>query len=68
MIRRLTLKNWRNYQDVTVEFGVGTTFVVASNGMGRPRWSKLHGGHSLARLCQVAMLRSALVQSPPWRL
>jgi DNA repair exonuclease SbcCD ATPase subunit len=35
MIRRLTLKNWRNYEDATIEFGVGTTFIVASNGMGK---------------------------------
>jgi DNA repair exonuclease SbcCD ATPase subunit len=35
MIRRLTLRNWRNYEDVTVSFGPGTTFVVASNGVGK---------------------------------
>ena len=35
MIRRLTLRNWRNYEDITVEFGAGTTFVVASNGVGK---------------------------------
>ena len=35
MIRQLTLRNWRNYEDVTVEFGAGTTFVVASNGVGK---------------------------------
>lgn len=35
MIRRLTLKNWRNYDDITVNFEAGTTFVVASNGVGK---------------------------------
>ncbi|GAB3429068.1 ATP-binding protein [Flindersiella endophytica] len=35
MIRRLTLKNWRNYEDATVDFRAGTTFVVASNGVGK---------------------------------
>lgn len=35
MIKRLSLQNWRSYQDATVEFGTGTTFVVASNGVGK---------------------------------
>lgn len=35
MIKRLSLRNWRSYQDATVEFGTGTTFVVASNGVGK---------------------------------
>lgn len=35
MIRRLSLRNWRNYEDATIEFGPGTTFVVASNGVGK---------------------------------
>jgi DNA repair exonuclease SbcCD ATPase subunit len=35
MIRRLTLRNWRNYEDITVKFEAGTTFVVASNGVGK---------------------------------
>src|SRR3954451_21067355 len=35
MIRRLTLINWRNYEDVTIRFGAGTTFVVAPNGVGK---------------------------------
>jgi DNA repair exonuclease SbcCD ATPase subunit len=35
MIKRLSLKNWRSYEDATVEFGAGTTFVVASNGVGK---------------------------------
>lgn len=35
MIRALTLTNWRNYEDVRIELGAGTTFVVASNGVGK---------------------------------
>lgn len=35
MIKKLTLRNWRNYEDVTFRFGPGTTFVVASNGVGK---------------------------------
>jgi DNA repair exonuclease SbcCD ATPase subunit len=35
MIGRLQLKNWRNYEDVTLSFEPGTTFVVASNGVGK---------------------------------
>ena len=45
MIRRLTLQNWRNDEDITVEFGAGTTFVIPSNGVGKtslveaPQWA-----------------------------
>ncbi|MEC3978723.1 AAA family ATPase [Amycolatopsis sp. H20-H5] len=35
MIKKLTLTNWRSYEDVTIPFGPGTTFVVASNGIGK---------------------------------
>ncbi|MCT7661008.1 ATP-binding protein [Mycobacterium deserti] len=35
MLKTLTLHNWRNYDDLTVTFGQGTTFVVASNGVGK---------------------------------
>lgn len=35
MIRTLKLTNWRNYEDVTLNFEPGTTFVVASNGVGK---------------------------------
>jgi DNA repair exonuclease SbcCD ATPase subunit len=35
MIRRLVLKNWRNYEDIDLEFGPGTTFIVAPNGIGK---------------------------------
>jgi DNA repair exonuclease SbcCD ATPase subunit len=35
VIRKLTLTNWRNYEDVEIELGTGTTFVVASNGAGK---------------------------------
>jgi DNA repair exonuclease SbcCD ATPase subunit len=35
MIRQLTLKNWRSYKDFTIKIGPGTTFVVATNGVGK---------------------------------
>lgn len=35
MIRRLRLENWRAYDKLDVEFGRGTTFVVAPNGVGK---------------------------------
>lgn len=35
MIRRLVLKDWRNYDDVRIAFNPGTTFVVALNGVGK---------------------------------
>src|SRR5690348_2233874 len=35
MIRRLTLKNWRSYKDFAIDLGPGTTFIVATNGVGK---------------------------------
>lgn len=35
MIRRLQLTNWRAYNDLDLELGPGTTFVVAPNGVGK---------------------------------
>lgn len=35
MIRRLALKNWRNYEDIDIELESGTTFIVAPNGVGK---------------------------------
>jgi DNA repair exonuclease SbcCD ATPase subunit len=35
MIRRLVLRNWRSYKHAVIEFGPGTTFVIASNGVGK---------------------------------
>lgn len=35
MIRRLQLTSWRAYDDLTLELGPGTTFVVAPNGIGK---------------------------------
>ena len=35
MIRRLALHNWRSYQDLDLELGPGTTFIVAPNGVGK---------------------------------
>ncbi|HEX9528982.1 MAG TPA: AAA family ATPase, partial [Streptosporangiaceae bacterium] len=35
MIRRLALTNWRAYEQVTLDLGPGTTFIVARNGIGK---------------------------------
>ena len=35
MIRQLTLQNWRAYESAAIGFEVGTTFVVAPNGIGK---------------------------------
>jgi DNA repair exonuclease SbcCD ATPase subunit len=35
MIRRLMLQNWRSYEDIALDFGPGTTFIVAPNGIGK---------------------------------
>ena len=35
MIRKLGLRNWRSYEDLDLELGPGTTFVVAPNGVGK---------------------------------
>ena len=35
MITRLELTNWRNYEHADLVLGPGTTFVVASNGVGK---------------------------------
>ena len=35
MIRRLMLENWRNYATADLTLSTGTTFVVASNGVGK---------------------------------
>ncbi len=35
MIRRLTLRNWRAYEHLDLEFAPGATFVVAPNGVGK---------------------------------
>ena len=35
MIRHLRLRNWRSYEDVELDFTRGTTFIVASNGIGK---------------------------------
>lgn len=35
MIRRLTLENWRSYRHADIALPAGTTFVVASNGIGK---------------------------------
>lgn len=35
MILQLKLRNWRAYEDLDLELGPGTTFIVASNGVGK---------------------------------
>ena len=35
MIRRLTLRNWRTYENLDLRLGPGTTFIVAPNGVGK---------------------------------
>ena len=35
MIRKLRLCNWRSYEDLDLQLGPGTTFVVAPNGVGK---------------------------------
>lgn len=35
MIRRLTLRNWRAYEHLDLDFSPGATFVVAPNGVGK---------------------------------
>lgn len=35
MITRVHLTNWRAYEDLDIEVGEGTTFVVAANGVGK---------------------------------
>jgi DNA repair exonuclease SbcCD ATPase subunit len=78
MIRRLTLKNWRNYEDVTVELGVGTTFVVASNGMGKTslveaaRWAlfgtTVPGGNTAIRAGAASALAIVELELPDQRV
>ena len=35
MIHRLRLRNWRTYENLDLSIGLGTTFVVAPNGVGK---------------------------------
>ena len=35
MIHRLRLRNWRSYEELDLQLGPGTTFVVAPNGVGK---------------------------------
>lgn len=35
MIRKLRMERWRAYEHAEIEFGEGTTFVVAANGIGK---------------------------------
>lgn len=55
MIRRLQLKNWRNYEDAGFDLSSGTTFVVASNGVGKT---------SFVEAARWALFGSPLPSSP----
>jgi DNA repair exonuclease SbcCD ATPase subunit len=78
MIRRLTLRDWRNYEDVTVEFGPGTTFVVASNGVGKTslveaaRWAlfgmNAQGGHAAVRAGAASAVAIVELELPDLRV
>ena len=35
MIHKLRLRNWRSYEDLDLQLGPGTTFIVAPNGVGK---------------------------------
>ncbi len=78
MIRRLTLHNWRNYEDVSLDFGEGTTFVVASNGVGKTslveaaRWAlfgrRTLGDHTAVRAGAPSAVAGVHLQLPDERL
>ena len=55
MIRRLILENWRNYLNADVPLSKGTTFVVASNGVGKT---------SFVEAARWALFGSTLPTSP----
>jgi hypothetical protein len=55
MIRRLTLENWRNYRSADIPLSSGTTFVVASNGVGKT---------SFVEAARWALFGSTLSTSP----
>lgn len=78
MIKRLTLRNWRNYEDVTIELGTGTTFVVASNGVGKTslieaaRWALFGtiapGGNAAIRAGAASALAIVELELPDRRV
>ena len=52
MIRRLTLQSWKAYENISIEFHPGTTFLIAENGIGKTSvvqaiYFALFGGPSL---------------------
>jgi DNA repair exonuclease SbcCD ATPase subunit len=55
MIRRLILENWRNYLNADMPLSKGTTFVVASNGVGKT---------SFVEAARWALFGSTLPTSP----
>jgi DNA repair exonuclease SbcCD ATPase subunit len=78
MIRRLSLRNWRNYEDVTIEFRPGTTFVVASNGVGKTslaeaaRWAlfgtKTRDNHLAVRAGATSAVASVELELPDFQV
>jgi len=78
VIRRLTLRNWRSYEDVTIKFEAGTTFVVASNGVGKTslveaaRWALFgtiaSGGHGAIRAGAASAVATVELELPDLRV
>jgi DNA repair exonuclease SbcCD ATPase subunit len=78
MIRALALTNWRSFADVSVEFGPGTTFVVASNGVGKTslveaaRWALFGrlppGGATAIRVGESVALATVRLDLPDGRM
>ncbi|WP_433521685.1 AAA family ATPase [Nocardia pseudovaccinii] len=74
MIKSLVLKNWRSYADAAFEFEPGTTFVVASNGVGKTslveaaRWAlfgiSTAGDHTAVRVGESNAMATVELQLP----
>lgn len=77
MIKRLTLKNWRSYEEATVDFSPGTTFIVASNGVGKTslveaaRWAlfaRIADRHAAIRAGATTAVASVELELPDKRI
>lgn len=78
MIKKLTLTNWRSYENVTIPFGPGTTFVVASNGIGKSsllealRWvlfdKNVRDGNGAVRVGATSATAAVELELPDRRL
>ena len=77
MIRQLGLKNWRSYESVTIDLDAGTTFVVASNGVGKTslaeaaRWAifgVVESGQSAVRAGSDSAVASVQLVLPDLRV